>query len=117
MTSSGDVYSFGILLLEVMIGKSPTDNFFNEGLSLHKFACMGLSNHITDVIDDDILKFLQEDDITKKYTLENSKKIEQCLASIVRIGVSCSVHSPPQRMNIANVVHELQHIVDVVQNI
>nr|GFD04569.1 protein kinase-like domain-containing protein [Tanacetum cinerariifolium] len=32
MTSSGDVYSFGILLLEVMSGKKPIDGMFNEGL-------------------------------------------------------------------------------------
>ncbi|GKA17108.1 kinase-like domain-containing protein, partial [Tanacetum coccineum] len=42
MTSSGDVYSFGILLLEVMTGKKPTDGMFNEGLSLHKYAYMTL---------------------------------------------------------------------------
>nr|GEZ68076.1 protein kinase-like domain-containing protein [Tanacetum cinerariifolium] len=48
MTSSGDVYSFGILLLEVMTGKKPTDGMFNEGLSLslHKFAYMALPDHL-----------------------------------------------------------------------
>ncbi|GJZ06534.1 kinase-like domain-containing protein, partial [Tanacetum coccineum] len=55
MTSSGDVYSFGILLLEVMTGKKPTDGMFNEGLSLHKFAYMALPDHVIDVIDNDAI--------------------------------------------------------------
>ncbi|CAI9273667.1 unnamed protein product [Lactuca saligna] len=114
MTSSGDVYSFGILLLEVMTGKRPTDSIFNEGLSLHKFACMALPNHVTDVIDDDLLNFLQEDAIATKHTIANAKKMEECLASIIKLGVSCSVDSPPQRMNIENVVHELQHILNIL---
>ncbi|CAH1438688.1 unnamed protein product [Lactuca virosa] len=116
MTSSGDVYSFGILLLEVMTGKRPTDNIFTEGLNLHKFACIALPHSVTKVIDDDLLNKLQEDATSKQYTLTNANKIEQCLASIVNIGVSCSVDSS-QRMNIASVVHELQHILDKLQNI
>ena len=33
-STSGDVYSFGILLLEMLVGKKPTDEMFKEGLSL-----------------------------------------------------------------------------------
>ncbi|GJT69335.1 kinase-like domain-containing protein [Tanacetum coccineum] len=84
MTSSGDVYSFGIVLLEVMTGKKPTDDMFNNGLSLHKFAYMALPDHVVDVIDNDAI-----------------------------IGVSCSVDSPPQRMKIEIVVNELHRILDV----
>ncbi|KAL4576227.1 hypothetical protein LXL04_012318 [Taraxacum kok-saghyz] len=116
MTSSGDVYSFGILLLELMTGKRPTDNIFHESLNLHKFAYMALPDHVTDVIDADLLSFLQEDDIATRCTLANAKKIEECLASTVKIGVSCSVDSPSQRMNIENVVHELQHVRETLQN-
>ncbi|KAL7613675.1 hypothetical protein Lser_V15G08768 [Lactuca serriola] len=117
MTSSGDVYSFGILLLEVMAGKRPTDNIFNEGLTLHKFADMALPDHVTDVIDDGLLDILQEDAIATQHTLAYANKIEDCLASTVKIGVSCSVDSPQQRMNIENVVHELQHILEKLQHI
>ncbi|KAI3519836.1 hypothetical protein L1887_09052 [Cichorium endivia] len=117
MTISGDVYSFGILLLEVMTGKRPTDNMFNEGLNLHKFVQMALPDNVTNIIDHHILNFLQEDAIAKQFTLANAKKIEECMVSTVNIGVSCSMDSPPQRMAIQKAVHELQHIRDLLQNI
>ncbi|GJS51618.1 kinase-like domain-containing protein [Tanacetum coccineum] len=88
MASSGDVYSFGILLLEVMTGKKPTDDMFNDGLSLHKFAYMALPDHVIDVID--------EDEIVFQCTKANAKKVEECLVATIKIGVSCSVDSPPQ---------------------
>ncbi|XP_058089377.1 probable LRR receptor-like serine/threonine-protein kinase At3g47570 [Magnolia sinica] len=34
----GDVYSYGILLLEMITGKRPTDDMFKDNLSLHHFA-------------------------------------------------------------------------------
>ncbi|GJY78797.1 kinase-like domain-containing protein [Tanacetum coccineum] len=107
MTSIGDVYSFGILLLEVMTGKNPTDGMFNEGLSLHKFAYMALPDHVIDVIDDDA--------IVLQSTEANAKKVKECMAAIIKIGVSCSVDSPPQRMKIEIVVNELQRIIDFCQ--
>ncbi|GJV73099.1 leucine-rich repeat protein [Tanacetum coccineum] len=109
MTGSGDIYSFGILLLEVMTGKKPIDGIFNEGLSLHKFAYMALPDHVIDVIDNDA--------IVLQSTEANAKKVEKCLAATIKIGVSCSVDSPPQRLKIEIVVNELQRILDVLQNI
>ncbi|GKD01513.1 kinase-like domain-containing protein [Tanacetum coccineum] len=109
MTCSGDVYSFGILLLELMTGKKPTDDMFIEGLSIHKFASMALPDHVLDVIDDDA--------IVLQSTEADAKKVEECLVATIKIGVSCSVDSPPQRMKIEIVVNELQRILDVLQNI
>ncbi|KAI3519851.1 hypothetical protein L1887_09068 [Cichorium endivia] len=77
----------------------------------------GLARHVTDVIDDDLLDFLQKEAIATQCTETKANKIEECLASTVKIGVSCSVDSPAQRMNIEKVVHELQHILDMLQNI
>ncbi|GKE84367.1 kinase-like domain-containing protein, partial [Tanacetum coccineum] len=87
MTSSGDIYSFGILLLELMTGKKPTDDMFNEGLSIHTFASMALPDHVVDVIDGDAIVLQSKE--------ANAKKVEECLAATIKIGVSCSVDSPP----------------------
>nr|GEW72096.1 protein kinase-like domain-containing protein [Tanacetum cinerariifolium] len=75
---------------------------FNEGLSLHKFAYMALRDHVIDVIDNDAI-LLQS-------TKANAKKVEECLIATFKIGVSCSMDYPPQRMKIEIVVIELQQI-------
>ncbi|TYH51818.1 hypothetical protein ES332_D10G305500v1 [Gossypium tomentosum] len=45
----GDAYSYGILLLEMFTGKSPTDERFREGLSLRNFVKAALPERIIDV--------------------------------------------------------------------
>ncbi|GJX11197.1 kinase-like domain-containing protein [Tanacetum coccineum] len=109
MSSFEDVYSFGILLLEVMTWKKPTDDMFNDGLSLHTFAYMALPDHVIDVIDGDA--------IVLQSTKANANKLEECLVASIKIGVSCSMDSPPQWTNIEIIVNELQRILDVLQNI
>ncbi|KAJ0771949.1 putative protein kinase RLK-Pelle-LRR-XII-1 family [Helianthus annuus] len=101
--------NFGITLLEVMTGKKPTDDVFNEDLSLHKFALMSLPDQVVNIIDDAA--------IVEQSTEVKAKKMEECLVSTIHIGVSCSMDSPAQRMSIKHVVHELQHILDVLQSI
>ncbi|KAJ0930037.1 putative protein kinase RLK-Pelle-LRR-XII-1 family [Helianthus annuus] len=111
MTSNGDIYSFGILVLEAMTGKHPTDDIFNEDLCLHKFASMALLDNVIDIIDVNILNLYQE------YNEENAKKIEECSTLTIKIGVACSVDSPTQRMDVKKVVRELQQILDTLENI
>lgn len=96
MSANGDVYSFGILLLEMMTGKRPTDDMFHADLNLHDFAQMALPlpDQVIDIVDKSLLN-------------NNKDQVVECLISAIKIGVSCSLPSPQDRKNIHDVVREL----------
>ncbi|GJV55538.1 receptor kinase-like protein Xa21 [Tanacetum coccineum] len=80
-----------------------------KGLAFTNLLTWPLSDHVTDVIDDDV--------IVLQSTEANAHKMDECLASTLKMGVTCSLDSPPQRMNIKDVVRELQHVMDLLQSI
>ncbi|KAK2633252.1 hypothetical protein EUGRSUZ_L00214 [Eucalyptus grandis] len=47
----GDVYSFGVLILEMFIGKRLIDDMFENGLNLHRFAKAALIDRVEKLID------------------------------------------------------------------
>ena len=51
----GDVYSFGVLLMEMFLGKRPTDEMFKDDLNLHNFVKMALPEGLVQVVDQTLL--------------------------------------------------------------
>ncbi|XP_043687829.1 putative receptor-like protein kinase At3g47110 [Telopea speciosissima] len=47
----GDVFSYGILLLEMFTGKRPIDHMFTDDLNLHNFAKATLPVHVMQILD------------------------------------------------------------------
>ncbi|KAH9668951.1 putative receptor-like protein kinase [Citrus sinensis] len=104
---TGDVYSFGILLLEMFTGRRPTDAAFTEGLTLHEFVKMTLPEKVIEIVDPSLLmevmannSMIQED---------RRARTQDCLNAITRTGVLCSMESPFERMEMRDVVAKLCH--------
>ncbi|KAI8540091.1 hypothetical protein RHMOL_Rhmol09G0235000 [Rhododendron molle] len=50
-STKGDVYSYGILLLEMLTGKRPTNELFTNGQSLHEFSMLALPERVMEIVD------------------------------------------------------------------
>ncbi|OEL33279.1 putative LRR receptor-like serine/threonine-protein kinase [Dichanthelium oligosanthes] len=106
VSTQGDVYSLGILLLEMFTGRSPTDDMFNDSLDLHKFSENALPEKIWDIIDPTVWMH------TDAYNSTIRSGIQNCLVSVVSLGVSCSKKQPKDRIPIKDAAIEMHAIRD-----
>ncbi|KAB1215794.1 hypothetical protein CJ030_MR4G010914 [Morella rubra] len=51
VSTYGDVYSYGILLLEMFTGKKLTNHMFKNGFTLHDFVRVGLQEQLVYIVD------------------------------------------------------------------
>lgn len=108
VSTNGDMYSFGILVLEILTGIRPTDEIFENGQNLHNLVDNSLPNNVFQILDSSVVG-------NEEATIEQNSQtliptIEKCLFSLFKIGLACSVESPKERMNMVDVTRELNKI-------
>ncbi|PIA43744.1 hypothetical protein AQUCO_01800059v1, partial [Aquilegia coerulea] len=112
VSMQGDVYSYGILLLEMFTRKRPTDEMFLNGLSLHNYAAMALPNQVMGIVDTLLVEANNE--IVEQSNTQ--ARLQDCLVSAITLGVTCSTEAPAERMIMIDVVSELLRIKKHYQN-
>ncbi|KAE8732893.1 putative Glucan endo-1,3-beta-glucosidase [Hibiscus syriacus] len=105
LSTKGDVYSYGILLLEMFTGKRPTHDMFKEGYSIRNFVAAALPNRASEIIDPILLQERAIQGTLANITL-NDRHLQH-LNSIFEIGLDCSVESASERMDMSDVVSKL----------
>ncbi|XP_020997623.1 putative receptor-like protein kinase At3g47110 [Arachis duranensis] len=109
----GDMYSFGFLILEMLTGKRPTDEMFKDGYDLRSYVEMSLPHDILNILD---LTILHEESKQAATRIDEDliglmhANAENCLLSLSRVGLACSVESPNRRMSMVHVIQELNLI-------
>ena len=127
----GDVYSYGILVLEMFTGRRPTDEMFKDSFNLHNFVRMALPERLVQIVDPNISTREVDETETEednhdnydhkdpeveegKNHIENlhqmNANMHKCLFSVFKIGLACSLELPQERMNMENVTRELHDI-------
>uniref|UniRef100_A0A6N2MBL0 non-specific serine/threonine protein kinase n=1 Tax=Salix viminalis TaxID=40686 RepID=A0A6N2MBL0_SALVM len=120
-STQGDVYSYGILLLEMFTGKRPTDSMFTGDFNLHSFVEAALPDRVMEIIDPLLSIDIQEEVQTRRNGPRDKssisiEKVKKCLESILQIGLRCSADSPSERMVIADVPSELHKTTKILSN-
>ncbi|XP_042944993.1 probable LRR receptor-like serine/threonine-protein kinase At3g47570 [Carya illinoinensis] len=99
VSTRGDVYSYGILLIETFTRKKPTDDMFAEEMSLKRWVNEALPISTIDIVDSSLL--------------ENERcsiALEECISSILGLALDCCAESPEQRTNMKMVLATLKKI-------
>ena len=97
-----DVYSFGVLLLEMLTGKRPTDIMFSDGMSLQKLVSSAYPNGLHEVLDP--YMFQEPDLVFATLTL-------QCyLVPLVEVALLCSMEHPRDRPGIRDICSKILEI-------
>ncbi|RCV38619.1 hypothetical protein SETIT_8G157400v2 [Setaria italica] len=107
VSTNGDIYSYGILVLEMVTGRRPTDSTFREGLSLREYVELALHNGTMDVIDTRLSLSLENEfqGVGEGDSSQNRKT--DCLIALLKLGLSCSEELPSSRMPTADIIREL----------
>ncbi|KAL7111153.1 hypothetical protein ACP275_05G070000 [Erythranthe tilingii] len=100
VSTNGDVYSYGILVLEMFTNRRPTDDSFMDHVNLHNFVQAALPDRVMKIVDP----------LIRIGPHQNKSKFEDCVCSILRIGLSCSKEMPRERKSMTDVVNELLKI-------
>ncbi|GFP81428.1 probable LRR receptor-like serine/threonine-protein kinase at3g47570 [Phtheirospermum japonicum] len=97
VSTNGDVYSYGIMLLEMFTRKRPTDDMFSADMSLKEWVA---ENSVSEVVAPGLLS--RED--------QHFSAHELCVSSVFDLAMKCLAFSPDERINMIQVVAALHKV-------
>ncbi|KAI9104247.1 hypothetical protein K1719_023083 [Acacia pycnantha] len=106
---AGDTYSFGIVLLELFSGRSPTDDSFIGGSSLTRWVQSAFPDKSEQVIDPQLLSYIFHNDLAD----DKGPNLQlDCVTAVLGVGLSCTAESKDGRLKMKDAVAKLKLVRD-----
>ncbi|GAY51708.1 hypothetical protein CUMW_136310 [Citrus unshiu] len=104
VSTKGDVYSYGIMLMEIFTRKKPTNEMFSGEMSLRDWVHDSLPISVANVVDINLMS--RED---KYFTAK-----ALCVSSILSLAMECTSESPEMRINAKEIIARVVQIRDTL---
>ncbi|KAJ8562158.1 hypothetical protein K7X08_011449 [Anisodus acutangulus] len=101
-STKGDVFSFGILLLEIVTGKRPTDTLFQQGSSLHEWVKSQYSHKLEPMIEEALQRCA-----TGSTVPSDSNTWHDIVLELIELGLMCTQYNPSTRPTMLDVALEI----------
>ncbi|MCO5557577.1 hypothetical protein L7F22_011143 [Adiantum nelumboides] len=102
-TQTSDVYSYGVVLLELLTGKAPWQSSTEEGMELVRWVQSVVREEWTsEVFDKQLMKY---------------QHIEEEMVQLLQLGLACVVPSPEQRPSMLQVVSTIYNVRPSLQDV
>lgn len=101
VSAKGDVYSYGIIVLEMITRKKPTDEMFVGGFTLREWINTSVPDRVMEIVDDGLFRIEDGRDMTAMHTV---------FLSVVQLGLRCTEDLPNERIDIKDVLRKLHKI-------
>ncbi|XP_044960935.1 putative leucine-rich repeat receptor-like serine/threonine-protein kinase At2g24130 [Hordeum vulgare subsp. vulgare] len=102
-SARGDVYSFGVLILELLTGKRPTDVIFDEGQTLHDWVRRHYPHDLAGAL---------AHAPWRRCDGAAPPAADMAVVELIELGLACTQHSPALRPTMADVCQEITVIKD-----
>ncbi|CAI9095048.1 OLC1v1030905C1 [Oldenlandia corymbosa var. corymbosa] len=95
-----DIYSFGIMMMEVFTGRHPSNEMFGENMSLRSWVLESMPDRLSNVISADLLSTFEK----------HFSEMLDGICSIMNVALICTHVNPRERSNIEEVLASLNKI-------
>ncbi|XP_023516175.1 putative leucine-rich repeat receptor-like serine/threonine-protein kinase At2g24130 [Cucurbita pepo subsp. pepo] len=115
-STEGDVFSYGVLLLELITGKRPTDDFFAQGAGLQGWVKSQYPDRLDPIVDDAMDRYCRAAAAAEGGPRPCKRLWREVIVEVIEMGLMCTQFSPAMRPTMVNVAQEMTRLKEYLSH-